>query len=122
MATTGLIMAGLTGLAAYTYGPATHGLVTKMGVFRQLTSTPLANPEDLVVIKDTIHCEDLHYYAPANTLFTACEDDSATRFRWFPPLGVFADPDLAWKVKGSIHTIDPEVRKPDPMVHLLLSV
>lgn len=111
MATAGILMAGITGLAAYLYGPATHGVLTKMGVFRQLTSAPLANPEDLVVISDTIHCEDLHYYPPANTLFTACEDASATRFKWFPPLATYEDANAAWKSQGSIHTIDPEVRR-----------
>lgn len=109
MATVGVV-AGLVGLAAYMYGPATHSTITKLGVFRELTSTPLANPDDLVQIKDTTHCEDLHYYAPAHTLFTACEDVSATRFKWFPPLAVYEDANVAWRSKGSIHTIDPEVR------------
>lgn len=102
-------MAGLTALAAYMYGPATHGALTKGGTFRELKSTPLASPEDLVIIKDTTHCEDLHYYQPANVLFTACEDVSATRFKWFPPLVHYDDPSMAWNSKGSIHTIDPEV-------------
>lgn len=104
-------MAGLTALAAYLYGPATHGALTKFGAFRELTSTPLANPEDLIIIKDTIHCEDLHYYPATNTIFTACEDASATRFKWFPPLAFFEDPKLGWDARGSIHTIDPEVRR-----------
>lgn len=110
MATVGIVLAGVTGLAAYLYGPATHGTLTKMGVFRQLASTPLANAEDLVVINDTVHCEDLHYYPPANTLFTACEDVSATRFKWFPPLALYGDASTAWNARGSIHTIDPQVR------------
>lgn len=101
-------MAGLTGLAAFLYGPPTHRVLTKFGTFRSFTSTPLANPDDLVIIKDTTHCEDIHYYAPAHTLFTACEDVSSTRFKWFPPLGQFGDPSLAWNSKGSIHIIDPE--------------
>lgn len=111
MATTGIVLAGLTGLAAYMYGPPTHGALTRMGVFRQLTSVPLANPADLVLIKDTVHCEDLHYWAPTNTIFTACEDVSATRFKWFPPLAYYDDANVAWNAKGSIHTIDAEVRK-----------
>lgn len=109
MATIGILTAGLAGLAAYMYGPTTHSALTKLGVFRQLTSTPLANPGDLVFIKDTVHCEDIHYYIPANTLFAACEDVNTTRFKWFPPLGL-SDANVAWNAKGSIHTIDPEVR------------
>ncbi|KAJ4424443.1 hypothetical protein N0V82_000965 [Gnomoniopsis sp. IMI 355080] len=110
MATVGVV-AGLVGLAAYMYGPATHGTLTKFGVFRDLTSSPLTNADDLISIHDTTHCEDLHYYAPANTLFTACEDVSATRFKWFPPLVIYNDPQSAWSAKGSIHTIDPETKE-----------
>lgn len=109
MASAGILVAGLAGLAAYIVGPATHGVLTKVGMFRELRSMPLANPEDLVTIKDTIHCEDIHYYTPSHTLFSACEDVSATRFKWFPPLTYFDDPTVAWNSKGSIHTIDPEV-------------
>lgn len=109
MATVGVV-AGLVGLAAYMYGPATNEALTRFGVFRELTSTPLTNPDEFLRIKDTTHCEDLHYYAPADTLFTACEDTSATRFKWFPPLTNYGDANLAWNAKGSIHTINPEVR------------
>ncbi|KAI3394850.1 hypothetical protein diail_2136, partial [Diaporthe ilicicola] len=111
MTSVGLLMAGLTGMAAFLYGPPTHRALTKMGVFRSLNSTTLANPDDLVIIKDTTHCEDLHYHAPAHTLFTACEDVSATRFKWFPPLGFYDDASMAWNSKGSIHIIDPETRE-----------
>lgn len=109
MASAGVLVAALAGLAAYVYGPATHGALTKFGAFRELKSSPLAHLEDLVSIRDTVHCEDLHYYPPAHTIFTACEDVSATRFKWFPPLVFYDDPYVAWNSKGSIHTIDPEV-------------
>lgn len=104
-------MAGLTGLAAFLYGPTTHRFLSKIGTFRELSSTPLSNPDDLVVLRDTTHCEDVHYYAPAHTLFTACEDVNETRFKWFPPLGAFGDASVAWNSKGSIHIIDPETRE-----------
>ncbi|KUI69651.1 Serum paraoxonase/arylesterase 1 [Cytospora mali] len=110
MASTGVLLAGLAGLAAYLYGPPTHGFITKIGMFRELKSTPLAYPGDLVTIKDTTHCEDIHYYPLTNTLFTACEDVSATRFAWFPPLAYYDDASMAWNSKGSIHTIDPETK------------
>lgn len=64
-----------------------------------------------MTIQDTTHCEDLHHYAPRNILFTACEDSDTIRFSWFPPLGVFDDPTLATKARGSIHVIDPETMK-----------
>lgn len=112
MATAGILLAGLTGLAGFLYGPPTQRHLSKIGTYRSLTSTPLANPDDLVVLKDTTHCEDVHYYAPAHILFTACEDVSTTRFHWFPPLGTYGDANVAWNSKGSIHVIDPEVSRP----------
>lgn len=104
------LLAGLAGLGAYMVGSPAHIVLSKAGVFRQLTSVPLAHPEDLVKIKDTTHCEDIHYYAPANKLFTACEDVSTTRFKWFPPLSFYDFADGLWNAKGSIHVIDAEVR------------
>lgn len=109
MATAGVLFAGLAGFAAFLYGPTTHATLTKFGAFRSLSSSPLDHPADLIQIEDTVHCEDIHYYAPAHTLFTACEDVSGTRFKWFPPLAYYGDPDAAWNAKGSIHTIDPDV-------------
>lgn len=109
MATVGLVMAGLTGLAAYLYGPPAQRTLTKFGVYRTPTCSTLNDSAHLVAIQDTVQCEDLHYYAPTNTLFTACEDVYDTRFKWFPPLGLFDAADLGWKSQGSIHTIDPEV-------------
>jgi hypothetical protein len=64
---------------------------------------------EIIAIPDTVHCEDLHYYAPSGTLFTACEDNADTRFKWFPGLANFDDPELASKSRGSIHVIDPKV-------------
>lgn len=109
MAPIGMVMAGLSNIAASLFGDEMQRTLTKIGYFRELTSSPLSDPADLVVINDTVQCEDLHYFAPANTLFTACDDVYETRFKWFPPLGFFDDPALAWKSTGSIHTIDPEV-------------
>lgn len=110
MATPGILTAVLAGFAAYTYGPATQSLITRLGLFRQLENVPPMVPADLLHIKDTIFCEDIHYYAPANTLFTACEDSTAIRPKWWPPLVHYEDPTFGWQGKGSIHVIDPEVR------------
>lgn len=110
MAPISALVTGLTRLTAYAYGPETERTLTKIGYFRQLESSPLLDPADLVVLNDTVQCEDLHWHAPANTLFTACDDVYETRFRWFPPLNFLERPDLAWASRGSIHTINPEVR------------
>jgi len=84
--------------------PIYHAL-TVFGLFRTPRSTPVA-ASDFVVINDTVQCEDIHYYAPANKLFTACEDNPNTRYVWFPPLvNMIAPP----KTAGSLHVIDPTV-------------
>ncbi|PSR75848.1 hypothetical protein BD289DRAFT_487001, partial [Coniella lustricola] len=116
MASLTLWLAGLTGLAAYLYGPATHTHLTKLGVFRTLNaSSPSSlHPNDAAsfvhLIQDTVHCEDLHYYEPGNVLFTACEDVNTTRYEWFPALSQenCVDPAQAVLKQGSIHVIDPE--------------
>ncbi|CAD0085331.1 unnamed protein product [Aureobasidium mustum] len=98
-----LSVAALAALSAYIVPPVRHELKV-LGVGRSVVST-IANANDYVRIEDTTHCEDLHYYAPANLLFTACEDRH-TRFDWFPPLGSFDPPEDG--TQGSIHVIDPE--------------
>jgi hypothetical protein len=95
---------GLVALIAFLAGPIGH-FVRITGVFLTPNPTVLAEGQVPVYIEDTIHCEDLHHYRPANLLFTACEDDKSTRFNWFPPLGNF----VPVATQGSIHVIDPEV-------------
>lgn len=108
-----LLGAGVAGLAAYSsfsfYAPIKH-TITVSGLLRKAQQSTVA-PDDLVVIEDTVHCEDLHYYEPAETLFTACEDDPLRRFSWFPPLANFG---LApgGKDRASIHVVDPKVGFP----------
>ena len=93
-------------IASYVYGPITRRMLV-LGVNRVPSNTVFLNEKDeLAVIKDTVHCEDLHHHLASNTLFTACEDDASTRFGWFPPLGIF---ERAPMVRGSIHVIDVEV-------------
>ncbi|OJJ43373.1 hypothetical protein ASPZODRAFT_19459 [Penicilliopsis zonata CBS 506.65] len=81
-----------------------HHRLTVAGVFRHPRRAAVSN---LVRIADTVHCEDLHFYEPANLLFTACEDIKTTRFKWFPPLAIFDEPLTA---RGSIHVIEPEAK------------
>lgn len=95
--------------AAYLYGSSLHRVVTVLGCLRKPGNTPVANLADIVTIEDTIHCEDLHYHALSNSLFTACEDASDTRFGWFPGLATFENPTLGQRGRGSIHVIDPVV-------------
>jgi hypothetical protein len=102
-------VAALAALSTYIAPSIRHELKV-LGVGRTVPVSTI----DYVKIQDTIHCEDLHYYAPANILFTACED-RYTRFEWFPPLGNFEPPKEG--LQGSFHVIDVEVRFPYP--HLL---
>lgn len=95
----------LVALVAFVVGPVKH-IVKIGGVFLTPNPTVLGEGQGPIRIEDTIHCEDVHHYRPANLLFTACEDYKDTRFSWFPPLGNFVPP----TTRGSIHVVDPKVR------------
>jgi hypothetical protein len=96
---------GLVALVAFLAGPISH-FVQITGVFLTPNSTVLGESQGPIYIEDTIHCEDVHHYRPANLLFTACEDNKNIRFSWFPPLGHL----LPLTAQGSIHVVDPKVR------------
>lgn len=95
----------LIGLAAYLI-PIINHIIKIGGVFDTPQQTVFGEGEGPIYIEDTIHCEDLHHYLPANLLFTACEDTVETRLDWFPGLGHLEPHSPA---RGSIHVIDPKV-------------
>lgn len=97
----------------YAYSPYVYRTLKVAGVLRRNPAST-TGLEEVVVIPDTIHCEDLHYYSPANALFTACEDKLETRFGWFPGLGNLDDPELGRRGRGSIHVIDVDVSRRAP--------
>jgi hypothetical protein len=99
-----IINLALVALVAFLAGPISH-FVHITGFFLTPNSTVLGEGQGPIYIEDTIHCEDVHHYRPANLLFTACEDDKSTRFSWFPPLASL----LPLKAQGSIHVVDPKV-------------
>ena len=99
-----LSLAALAAVGSYMiYDPLQHAL-TAAGTYRTAKNYFPSAVKEWVEVKDTIHCEDLHYYARANTLFTACEDNAETRFSWFPPLVNMVKP---LQTQGSIHSINP---------------
>ncbi|KAJ5335401.1 hypothetical protein N7452_007804 [Penicillium brevicompactum] len=93
-------------LIAFLAGPVSH-VIRVGGVFLTPTPTVFGEGQGPIYIADTIHCEDVHHYRPANLLFTACEDHKSTRFSWFPPLGNLLQP----RTRGSIHIVDPKTMK-----------
>ncbi|CAG8936583.1 unnamed protein product [Penicillium salamii] len=93
-------------LVSYLAGPVSH-IVRISGVFLTPNPTVLGEGQGPIYIADTVHCEDVHHYRPANLLFTACEDHKSTRFSWFPPLGHMAQP----SGRGSLHVVDPKTMK-----------
>jgi hypothetical protein len=103
------LLGALLAYFLYSIGPDLQRAVVVLGVFRKYPTATISKDE-LVIIPDTVNCEDLHYHAPSGTIFTACEDDADVRFRWFPPLANFDDAELAGRSQGSIHVIDPKVR------------
>lgn len=96
----------IAALAAILFPSVTH--IVKVGgpFFFTPNPTVLAEGHGPIYIDDTIHCEDVHHYLPANLLFAACEDSKTTRFDWFPPLGHLTPRPEA---RGSIHVVDPKV-------------
>lgn len=103
------LFGALLAYALYAAVPWLHRTLTVLGALRRYPDGAFSKDE-VVAISDTVHCEDLHYHAPSGMLFTACEDDAETRFKWFPPLANFDDPELASRSRGSIHVVDPKVR------------
>ena len=102
------LLGALLAYVFYTVGPSVYRAGTLFGVLRKYPDGAAVKGE-VIAIPDTVHCEDVHYHAPSGTLFTACEDNAETRFRWFPPLANFDDPELGSKSRGSIHVVDPKV-------------
>ncbi|KAK0735375.1 hypothetical protein B0T21DRAFT_367612 [Apiosordaria backusii] len=102
------IVAVLLAYQLYTIVPLIQRAVTVLGVFRSYPEGDVGTKQQVTSIPDTTHCEDLHHHIPSGLLFTACEDDAATRFQWFPPLGNLGNPEVAAKSRGSIHVIDPK--------------
>ncbi|KAB5546966.1 serum paraoxonase/arylesterase family protein [Coniochaeta sp. 2T2.1] len=88
-----------------------------MGVFKKPASTVVAESSDFLVIPDTPHCEDLHYHASSNLLFSACEANDQDRFSWFPPLVNMDDPSVTLKSRGAIHVLDPKTMKSTRLDH-----
>ncbi|KAL2816313.1 hypothetical protein BJX63DRAFT_420048 [Aspergillus granulosus] len=89
-------------LASVLYNPVQR-MLTVVGVYRNATLQLSART--IHAIPDTLQCEDVHYYAPGNVIFAACEDSVLQRFRWFPPLVMLDGPADS---TGSIHVIDPQ--------------
>lgn len=103
--TTYASIAALAAFATYVAPSVRHDMKV-VGVGRSVPETTIPNALDYNKIEDTVHCEDMHHYLPADVLFAACED-RRTRFDWFPPLHNFEPP--AEGTQGSFHVIDPKV-------------
>lgn len=97
----------LAALAAFLVPWGAH-LVKIGGPFLTPVPTVLGESQGPIYIEDTVHCEDVHHYLPANLLFAACEDSKSTRFDWFPPLGHLT-PLPGARARGSIHVVNPQV-------------
>ncbi|KAI5290738.1 hypothetical protein KEM54_000610 [Ascosphaera aggregata] len=81
-----------------------------LGFFRTPTQYGIRNPlTDVKKIDNVRYCEDVHYYAPGNVIFTSCEDDPDVRFLWFPAAGVLKMPAAAGV--GSLKAIDVKTFK-----------
>ncbi|PFH59240.1 hypothetical protein XA68_12639 [Ophiocordyceps unilateralis] len=105
---TPLVVLLIAASASYLYGAAFYRTLVVLGVFRSPRQMPTAH---VSAIPDTVYCEDLHYHESSGLIFAACEDDEKTRHSWFPPLGIFDDPAIGSKARGSLKVIDPNTLK-----------
>lgn len=53
-----------------------------LGMNRKVTNL---HGEDLRIIPDTVHVEDLHYHEPSGLLFGASEENADCHWKWWPP-------------------------------------
>lgn len=104
----GSVFLGLITVLVALLAPTVIHWGTIAGPFLTPKPTVLGEGQGPIYIDDTVHCEDVHHYTPANLLFTACEDLITTRFDWFPGLG-HLEAEAAGR--GSIHVIDPTVSR-----------
>ncbi|KAH0493125.1 hypothetical protein TgHK011_008045 [Trichoderma gracile] len=101
-----IAIALLAVLFGYVYNAYVQRFIQVSGIFREPGSTELASGE-FVVVNDTINCEDLHLHEPSGLIFTACEDDVASRRKWFPPIEHFANSSTE-RMRGKLEVIDPK--------------
>ncbi|KAK4148311.1 uncharacterized protein C8A04DRAFT_33757 [Dichotomopilus funicola] len=104
------LMGAFLAYGLYTVARPIYQTVIVFGFLRKYPNGATTDTE-VIAIPDTVHCEDLHYHASSGTVFAACEDDPDTRFKWFPPIANFDDPELASRSRGSIHVVDPKTMK-----------
>ncbi|ORY55247.1 serum paraoxonase/arylesterase family protein [Pseudomassariella vexata] len=96
---------------SFLFGPEVHRTVTVMGVFRTPASTVLASTHDIVSIEGTTYCEDLHYHDPSHSLFTACQGSNLTTHSWWPPVAIFDDVTAVQHARGALYVIDANTQK-----------
>lgn len=53
-----------------------------LGMNRKVTNL---HGEELRIIPDTVHVEDLHYHEPSGLLFGASEENADCHWKWWPP-------------------------------------
>ena len=102
--------------------PTMFRLVKVFGVFRVMRNTPIATDAGFTLIRDTPHCEDMHFHEPSYQIFTAGEADEAVRFKWWPIVNNFELLKLpVSQAQGKLKVIDVKVPSPpttDPVVSI----
>ncbi|KAI1811950.1 serum paraoxonase/arylesterase family protein [Poronia punctata] len=97
----------LSVLGAWLYPPVRH--FTKILGIRPFENIANVHGSEIVLIPDTIACEDLEYHEPSGLIYTACSDDLGTVSGWMPGAGALEHPDKP--SFGSIKIIDPATKK-----------
>ena len=78
------VSAALFSVVALFYKPISVRIEV-LGLTRSLTKIHNIHGQDLRLLPDTLHCEDLHYHEHSHLLFSASQEKPDTRRLWFPP-------------------------------------
>ena len=78
------VSAALLSVVALFYQPIVVRIEV-LGLTRPLSKIHNIHGQDLLILPNTLHCEDLHYHEHSHLLFGATQENPDYRWLWFPP-------------------------------------
>ena len=78
------VSAALFSVIALFYKPISVRIEV-LGLIRSLNKIHNVHGQELSLLPDTLHCEDLHYHEHSHLLFGVSQEKPEVRWLWFPP-------------------------------------